>query len=144
MQIDRKPDARGSVMALLSTFWTDFIGRFDGPLHFRLFVQPLMAILFAVRDGTRDAREGRSAYLWSLLTDPAQRRYLLESGWKGIGKVFLLAFALDVVYQFMVWHGLKPLQALLTAIVLAVLPYALLRGPINRLVRIGQTRRSHV
>ena len=131
-------------MALLSTFWTDFLGRFDGPLHFRLFVQPLMAILFALRDGTRDAQEGRNAYLWAFLTDPAQRRYLLESGWKGISKVFVLAFALDVVYQFLEWHGLKALQASLTAIVLAVLPYALLRGPINRLARMGQTRRSHL
>jgi hypothetical protein len=131
-------------MGFLSTFWTDFIGRFDGPLHFRLFVQPLMAILFAVRDGSRDAREGRSAYGWSLLTDSAQRRYLIESGWKGISKVFVLAFALDVVYQFIEWRGLKPPQALLTATVLAVIPYALLRGPVNRLVRITQTRRSHV
>ena len=129
-------------MALLSTFWTDFLGRFDGPLHFRLFVQPLMAILFAVRDGTRDAREGRSAYLWTVLTDRAQRRYLLESGWKGISKVFVLAFALDVVYQLMVWHGLKQLQALLTAIVLAVIPYALLRGPVNRIVRVGEAHKS--
>ena len=78
-----------------STFYTDFIARFDGPLHFRLIMQPLMAILFAVRDGSRDAREGRSAYLWTVLTDPAQRRYLLESGWKGISKVFVLAYALD-------------------------------------------------
>jgi predicted PurR-regulated permease PerM len=131
-------------MAFLSTFWADFVGRFDGPLHFRLFVQPLMAVLFAVRDGTRDAREGRSAYLWTLLTNPAQRRYLLESGWKGIAKVFILAFALDIVYQFMEWRGLKPLQALLTATILAVIPYALLRGPINRIVRIGQTRKSQV
>jgi hypothetical protein len=130
-------------MGFLSTYWTDFIARFDGPLHFRLFVQPLMAVLFAVRDGRQDAREGRSAYLWSLLTDADQRRYLLESGWKGISKVFVLAFALDIVYQFMVWRGLKPLQALLTAIVLAVLPYVLLRGPVNRLVRIRQIRRSH-
>lgn len=131
-------------MAFLSTFWADFIGRFDGPLHFRLFVQPLMAILFALRDGRRDAREGRSAYLWSLVTDAEERRYLLESGWQGIAKVFILAIALDVVYQFIEWHGLKPLQALLTATVLAVFPYALLRGPINRLRRISQTRRSHI
>jgi hypothetical protein len=41
----------------------------------------------------------------------------------------VLAFALDVIYQFIEWHGLKALQALLTAIVLAVIPYALLRGP---------------
>ena len=127
-----------------SNYWTDFVGRFDGPLHFRLFVQPLMAIVFAVRDGSRDAREGRGAYLWSLATDPAQRRYLLESGWKGISKVFVLAFALDVVYQFMVWHGLKPLQALMTAIALAVIPYAVLRGPINRVISGSQSRRSNV
>ena len=122
-------------MSSLSQFWTDFIARFDGPMHFRLYMQPLMAILFALRDGKRDAREGRSAYLWSLVTDPEQRRYLIASGWKGISKVFVLAFALDIVYQFMVWHGLKPLQALLTAAVLAVIPYTLLRGPANRVMR---------
>ena len=125
----------------LSGYWADFIGRFDGPLHFRLFMQPLMALLLAVRDGSRDAREGRGAYLWSLATDPAQRRYLIEDGWKGISRIFVLAFALDVVYQFLVWHGLKPLQALLTATVLAVLPYTLLRGPVNRVIRIVRTQR---
>jgi hypothetical protein len=135
--------ARRSAMgSLFSNFWTDFIGRFDGPLHFRLFAQPLMAILFALRDGNRDAREGRGAYLWSLVTDPSQRRCLLESGWKGISRVFILAFALDVVYQFVEWGGLKPLQALLTAVVLAVIPYALLRGPVNRLMRMTSTRSS--
>jgi hypothetical protein len=126
----------------LSNYWTDFLGRFDGPLHFRLLMQPLMAVVFAIRDGNRDAREGRGAYLWSLLTDPAQHGYLLESGWKGISRIFLLAFALDVIYQLVVWHGLKPLQALTTATVLAVIPYAVLRGPVNRLLRINQARRS--
>ena len=130
--------------SFFSAYWSDFIGRFDGPLHFRLFMQPLMAIFFAIRDGSRDARESRGAYLWSIVTDPAQRRYLLESGWKGISKVFVLAFALDVVYQFMVWHGLKLLQALMTAIVLAVIPYAVLRGPVNRVLRSNSTRRSPV
>jgi hypothetical protein len=131
-------------MDFLSTFWADFVGRFDGPMHFRLFVQPLMAILFAVRDGRRDAQEGRSAYLWSLVSNPAQRRYLLESGWKGISNVFLLACVLDVVYQIMEWRALKPLQVLLTAVVLAAIPYVLLRGPVNRLLRNVQTRRSQV
>src|SRR5215469_3081070 len=58
-------DARRSATpSFFGIFWSDFLARFDGPLHFRLFVQPLMAILFAVRDGSRDAREGRSAFLW--------------------------------------------------------------------------------
>jgi len=44
-----------------SEFIRYFIGRFDGPLHFRFIAQPLMAILLAMRDGWRDARAGRSA-----------------------------------------------------------------------------------
>jgi Flp pilus assembly protein TadB len=130
--------------SFFTTFWTDFIDRFDGPLHFRLLVQPLMAILFAIRDGRRDAREGRGAYLWKFVHKPEHRRQLLESGVKSISKVFVLAFALDVVYQFVEWHGLKPAQALMTAIVLAVIPYVLLRGPVNRLTRSSRTRRSVV
>ena len=120
----------------LVSYLSDFVARFDGPLHFRLFVQPLMAILLAFRDGDRDAREGRSAYLWTLLTDSAQRRYLLEDGWKGISRVFILAYVLDVIYQLIEWHRLKTFEALLTAVILAVIPYALLRGPINRLMRL--------
>jgi hypothetical protein len=130
--------------SFFSTYWTDLVARFDGPLHFRLIMQPVMAIFFAVRDGSRDAREGRSAYLWTLLSDSSQRHYLIESGWKGISKVFVLAYALDVVYQVLVWHGLKPMQALLTAIILAVIPYAVLRGPVNRVLRMNQTRKSPV
>ena len=119
-----------------SSYLNSFIDRFDGPLHFRLIMQPLMAIFLAIRDGAKDAREGRSAYLWTLLTDPAQRRYLLQDGWKGISRIFLLACILDVVYQLIEWHRLKPLEVLLTAVILAVVPYAVLRGPITRLLRL--------
>jgi hypothetical protein len=128
-----------------SNYLDSFIGRFDGPLHFRLIMQPLMAILLAVRDGTRDAREGRSAYLWTLLTDPGQRRYLLEDGWKGISRIFALACVLDVVYQLIEWRRLKPVEMLLTAVILAVVPYAALRGPINRLLRLRpRTQKTRV
>jgi hypothetical protein len=124
----------------LSTYASDFVARFDGPLHFRLIMQPLMAVLFAIRDGTRDARQGKSAYFWSLLIDPVHRSDLLKDGWKGISKVFVLAYLLDVVYQLLEWHGLKPMEALLTAVILAVLPYVLLRGPVNRLIRAWHRR----
>lgn len=119
-----------------STYLEHFVGRLDGPLHFRFIMQPLMAILLAIRHGARDAREGRSAYLWTLLTDSAQRRYLLEDGWKGISRIFVLACALDVVYQLIEWRRLRPVEMLLTAAILAVVPYALARGPINRLLRL--------
>ena len=130
-------------MTTLSSFVPDFIQRLDGPLHFRFFVQPLMAILLAIRDGTRDAREGRSAYLWTVLSDSTQRRYLIEDGWKGISKVFILACLLDVIYEWIVWRSLTPLQMVLVAALLSVIPYALLRGPINRFMRTEQSRESH-
>lgn len=124
----------------LANYLYDFIARFDGPLHLRLFMQPLMATFLAVRHGIRDAQKGRAAYGWAVLTDQDHRRYLLENGWKDIGKVLILAYVLDVVYQFLVWHGLKPLQATLTACILAVAPYLLLRGPVNRLIQFVRVR----
>ena len=119
----------------LTRFVTDLIGRIDGPMHFRIYLQPLMASAFAIRDGRRDAREGRPPYGWALLTDAAQRSWLLRHGWKGVWRVFVLAWALDIVYQLVALGGLQPFQALSTAILLAMIPYLLLRGPVNRLVR---------
>src|SRR6516164_2689498 len=116
-----------------TSYVTDLIGRLDGPLHFRFYLQPLMATLLALRDGHKDAVAGRIPYAWGVLYQPALRRQLLEDGWKGICRVFFLAYLLDVIYQLIAWRGLRPFQALTVAIVLALIPYALLRGPFNRL-----------
>lgn len=109
--------------------------RLDGPLHFRLIVQPAMAAIFAVIDGVKDAKLGRPAYFWAVVSNPAQRSELLKLGWKRIGKIFILAVILDVIYQLKVTHWVYPGETLTVAILLAVVPYILLRGPINRLVR---------
>ncbi|HEX5697537.1 MAG TPA: hypothetical protein VFX90_02700 [Rhodoferax sp.] len=119
--------------SIWSNFITELIGRVDGPMHFRIYLQPLMAIFFAIRDGRKDAREGRPAYGWALLTNSEHRRYLLKDGWKGFRNVFVIAAVLDVVYQFIAIGSWRPLQALTTALLLAVVPYLLLRGPVNRL-----------
>lgn len=113
----------------------DVVGRLDGPLHFRFFLQPLMAIIFATRDGLRDAREGRPAYFWSLFSEPGLRRDLLKDGWKSISKVFIIAVILDVVYQVIALRWFYPFETLLVAVLLALFPYLLLRGPVNRIYR---------
>ena len=124
-----------SMSNLFSTYAANFIARLDGPMHFRFFMQPLVAIALAIRDGSRDAHEGRRPWAWKLVHVPEQRHALLADGWKGIGRIFLIAIALDVIYQLIEWHTLRPLGALLTAIVLAVVPYVLVRGPVNRVLR---------
>jgi hypothetical protein len=49
---------------------------------------------------------------------------------------FLLAIVLDCVYQLITAKFVYPLELLFTATLLALVPYALLRGPFNRLARL--------
>jgi len=118
----------------VTEFVSNFVGRFDGPLHFRFFAQPLMAMLLAARDGWQDARAGRPLFTRTVFADPSRRRELLLDGWKRISRVFFLALALDCIYQVIARNGFQPLEALWVALLLAILPYLLLRGPINRLM----------
>ena len=109
--------------------------RVSGPMKFRLVLQPLVASSYAVMAGIKDAKAGKPAYFWAMLTDKANRLDMAKDGWKGIGKVFALALVLDVVYQVVVLHFVYIGEAILVAIVLALLPYLVLRGLVNRLWR---------
>jgi hypothetical protein len=120
---------------LLSRIVENLIGRIHGPLTFRLILQPVMATIYATLDGRRDAREGKPPYFWALFTDPEHRREMLRSGWKSVGKVFILAIVIDGIYQFMVFRFFYPGEALILAAILAIVPYLVMRGPINRILR---------
>jgi len=104
-------------------------------MKFRLILQPLMAIIFAVRSGLKDAKEGRPPYFWALFTQPDHRRDMLRDGWKAVGKVFVIAVIIDLVYQLIVFRWFYPGEALLVAAILALIPYLLIRGPVNRIAR---------
>lgn len=120
---------------ILARFIPEMIGRIDGPMSLRLLLQPSMATFFAFRDGRKDVREGRSPYGWALFTDSEHRRFLLHDGWKGIARVFAMAIVMDLVYQYLAIGGFRPVQAVATACLLALIPYVLLRGPFNRVLR---------
>lgn len=120
---------------ILSRTWEQLVGRFDGPLFFRFIFQPIVAALLGVRAGLADARAHKAPYLWTVFARPTERPNLLRDGWKDVGKVFVLASVLDVVYQLLVIRWVYPGQALLVAVVLALVPYALTRGPVTRLAQ---------
>jgi len=109
---------------------TDRVG---GPMTFRIVLQPMMAALLAIIAGVKDARTGRPPYFWTILTDPGQRADLVREGWKSIARVFFLAIIMDVIYQVIVLRWVYPFEVILVAILLAVVPYLLIRGPVNRL-----------
>jgi hypothetical protein len=119
----------------LSRMFENLIGRVTGPMMFRLFLQPTMATLMGIKDGLRDARSGQPPYFWAVLDDPAHRRQLLHDGWKSVGKIFVLASVLDAVYQWIVQGWIYPGEIILVALILAIVPYLLVRGPVNRLAR---------
>jgi hypothetical protein len=89
---------------VVTRFVADLIGRLSGPLTLRLFLQPAVATLLAVRDGVKDAQEGR--------------------------------------YQVLVFRWLYPVEAMVTAVILAIVPYVLLRGVVNRVARTWISQRE--
>ena len=123
----------------MDDIWTRILehmaDRVSGPMKFRLLLQPIMASIFAIRSGLHDARTGKPPYLWTLLTDPAHRADMIKDGWKSVGKVFLLALVLDVVYQIIVSRFVYPGEAIIVAFLLAIVPYLILRGLVTRLAR---------
>ncbi len=121
----------------------DLIDRVTGPMKFRLVLQPCMAAFFAIRSGLADAKAGKTPYFWCLLTDQGQREEMLKNGWKSVGRVFILAVVLDIVYQIIVQRFVYPGEAIIVAFILAIVPYLILRGLVTRLARREEVRRQH-
>jgi hypothetical protein len=117
----------------LSRHLEQLIGRTDGLFAMRFVFQPLVASILAVRAGLADARNHRAPYLQRLLANPSERRALIREGFIDVLRVFLVALILDVLYQVIVLRWVYPLQALVVAVMLAIVPYALVRGPVTRM-----------
>jgi len=120
---------------MLARLWNGLVARVGGPMTFRVILQPSMATLLAVLAGLKDAREGRPPYLWTILTDPSQRAGLIREGWRACARVFFLAIIIDVIYQWYVQRWVYPGELIVVAIVLALVPYLVIRGPVNRVAR---------
>ena len=119
--------------------WEDLIGRSDGPMTFRLIIQPAMAVFFAIRAGLRDAREGQPPFLWAFYANPGRRRKLWLEARNDVGKIFILALVLDAIYQVILHSSVYALELLLTATTLALVPYVIVRGLVT-LTRLAFTR----
>jgi len=125
------------IQEILTRFWDQLIAQPSGPLAFRLILQPIMATILAILDGVKDARTGRPPFLRTILSDPSQRGAYLREGLKRVSRVIIFAFVMDAIYQVMVLHRFYLGEALVTVFVLAVLPYLLIRGPVDRIARRG-------
>jgi hypothetical protein len=115
--------------------WQNLFERPGGPMVFRFFLQPTMAAIAAWRDGVDDARTGRSPFFVGALTDPAQRTVRLNEALVATARIILLGLVMDGIYQAIEFKSFHPAEAVIIALVLAFLPYLVLRGLIARAAR---------
>ena len=108
----------------------DLIERPDAPMRFRFILQPVMAAIVAIRDGLKDVRAGRKPYFRMALGVTR-----LREGLNATARIILLGIVMDAMYQIMVLGRFYPGEAVIIALLLAFVPYLLIRGPAARLAR---------
>ena len=119
----------------LTRVWRNIAARPGGPMTFRFVLQPAMAAIAALRDGVNDARLGRAPYLSAILRGIEGRGARLWEGIVSTARILILGVVMDVIYQLVFLDTFYPAESAIISILLAFVPYALLRGPIGRIAR---------
>ena len=134
---------------LFRRIWEDVIHRTEGPMSLRFILQPLISVVFAIRAGMKDAKSDTVPYLWRFISSKGKGKEIAKEAWKDVGKVFIVGVTLDIVYQLILIYGLKekatfyPFESILVAFILALVPYLILRGPANRIIKMfGKKNKS--
>ena len=119
---------------VVGRIWRNLLDRPSGPMTFRFVLQPVMATAAAFYDGWVDARAGRSPYLWTIFARPEKRIGRLREGVISTARIILLGLCMDTIYQIILFDTFHPAEAVAVTLLLAFVPYLLLRGPVSRLV----------
>jgi hypothetical protein len=122
----------GITAETLGRIWRNLVDRPSGPISFRFVLQPSMAGVAAIYDGLTDARRNRSPYLSTILWNPEKRVGRLREGLNAIARIILLCVVIDAIYQALALNTFHPNEALIVALLLAFLPYVVIRGLVTR------------
>jgi hypothetical protein len=123
---------------LFSRIWENFVLRTEGPMHFRFFLQPTVSFYFAIKAAMHDAKNNTCPYFWRFLFSKTQKVEIAKEAWRDIGKVFIAGTILDIIYQLIIIYEdngkyiFYPEESIIVAFTLAILPYIIFRGLINR------------
>ncbi|HEY2013337.1 MAG TPA: hypothetical protein VGH38_07530 [Bryobacteraceae bacterium] len=125
----------GVTVEVFQRIWHNMVERPTAPMKFRFILQPLMALIAAILHGLKDARTGRSPHFWTMLANPRERAERLREGLNATARIILLALAMDMTYQAVVLKEFHPAEAVIVALLLAFVPYVIIRGPVTRIAR---------
>src|SRR5579872_429922 len=81
---------------------------------------------------TQGRTDFRSPFVRALLFEPQHRIPRLIEAFNAIARIILLGLVMDVIYQLIAFHRFYPAEAVIIALLLAVVPYLVLRGLITR------------
>ena len=123
-------------------FWADIFGRVGGPMAFRFILQPGMAFVAALHDGIKDARYGHKSFFWNVREGSLQQSGRLREGLIATARVALIGLSMDVIYQFKEFDRFYPAEAVMMALLLAVLPYFIFRWIVENVARWWLARNS--
>ncbi len=125
----------GVTFATIDRVLNQIAARPGGPMSFRFILQPMMAAIAALHDARRDARLGRAPYLFTILRRPEERIARLREAANATARIVLLGLVMDAIYQVIVLQRFHPVEAVIVALMLALVPYVALRGVVLRVVR---------
>lgn len=114
-------------------FWADIFGRVHGPMTFRFFLQPTMALVAALPDGIGNARRDRSSFVRMNKDDRTLRQGRARQGLVSTARVVLLGISMDIIYQMREYDRFYPAEAAAMALLLALIPYFVFRWLIERM-----------
>jgi len=129
----------GVTLEASQRLWNNLVDRPSGPMAFRFILQPAMAGIAGIRSGIKDAHTGRSPYFWSVFRRPQEYVARLREGLNAAARIILFGLVIDVIYQIIELKMFYPVEALIIALLLAFLPYLLIRGPAARIARRWRT-----
>lgn len=116
----------GEIYLFTWRFLADIPARLAGPGRFRFILQPAMAVLLGIRDGTAAARAAR-AHPPSPATTVGGARIPATAGLSAVANLALMAILLDLVFQWMILGVAHPGAALVVGPTLITCPYVLAR-----------------
>jgi hypothetical protein len=118
--------------------WENLLERTTGALILRFLLGPLISILAAVKFAKRDIKKQYPPYLYRFLATSRQRKVLKRQHRSDTFRLFLFSTSIDISYQIIavdivgVKMLFKPLESVLVAMVLTVIPYLFIRRIVYR------------
>ena len=104
-----------------------------GPGNLRFVLQPLIAILLAIRDGRNDAKSGTPAFLAEMVSGSGPRGATLKVSIKATLMPFSVAVILDSILQIIIFDVWRLQWALVVGLFLVGIPYVVVRSISNSL-----------